>query len=85
MAMTDTKSDVAAKEKAAKKEGFDKWMDSPATRMMLSMIPPSEKPEVLETLLQETFNAGFSAGSGSTAGTLLEAIFKGMEKREPRI
>lgn len=84
--MQDQKMTVAergAKTKAAQKTAFDKWMDQPACRLMLSMLPPmEEKREVLETLLRETFNAGWDAGGGSTAGMFLEAIFTGMEKRD---
>lgn len=76
--------EMEAKDKSDRKEGFARWMDQPATRMMLSMIPPGDKQEVLETLLQETYNAGFGAGSGKTAGSFLEAILKGMDKRSSR-
>jgi hypothetical protein len=51
--------------------------------MMMSMIPKCENAEVLQTLLQETYNSGFSQGAGATAGSFLEAILKGMEKRPP--
>lgn len=71
-----------AKSRQRKKEGFSRFMDQPATRMMLSMIPAGEHKEVLETLLQETFNFGFSAGCGDAMGDMLEALFKGMDRRE---
>ncbi len=72
-----------ARDRADKKAGFAKWMDQPATRMMLSMIPASEHREVLETLLEETYNAGFGSGAGKTAVSFLETIFKNMSKRDP--
>lgn len=73
-------SEFEADQKSRQKDGFDRWMDQPATRMMMSMIPPSERPEVLETLLKETFNAGFGAGTGATAGSFLEAMIGGLLK-----
>ena len=76
-----TATEIEQRDKAKKKSAFAKWMDQPATRMMISMIPASDKPEVLETLLQETFNAGFGAGSGETAASFLEAILKNVDKR----
>lgn len=78
-----TAAELEADERIYRKDSFSKWMDQPATRMMLSMIPPSEKQEVLGTLLQETFNAGYNAGAGKTAGTFLEALLKGMDKKRP--
>ena len=74
--------ETEARSKANQKAAFAKWMDQPATRMMMSMIPASDRPEVLETLLQETFGAGFASGSGDTAVSFLETIFKNMEKRD---
>lgn len=82
--MLKTPAEMEAKDKAAKKDGFAKWMDQPATRMMLSMIPASEKQEVLETLLQEAFNAGYQAGGGQMIGSVFESVFAGMEKRAQR-
>lgn len=81
MSITTTVNEMEAKSAARRKSAFDRWMDQPATRMMMSMIPAAEKREVLETLLQETFNSGFQAGAGETAGSFMEVIFKSMEKR----
>lgn len=79
-----TAAERETKEKAARKAGFAKWMDQPATRMMMSMIPTGEKPEVLETLLQETFNAGFNSGSGDMAGSFLEVMLRDIGKHKDR-
>lgn len=74
-----------AKEQSNKKLSFDKFMDEPTTRMMLSMIPATdEKREVLETLVQASYERGWQNGSGNTAGSFLEVIIKGMDKRAER-
>lgn len=80
--MTTNTAELEAKEKQDKKDGFAKWMDQPATRMMLSMIPPGEKQEVLGTLLQETYSAGYSNGAGRATVSFVEAIFKNMDKNK---
>lgn len=80
--MLKSPAEMEAKQKADKKEGFARFMDQPATRMMMSMIPASDKPEVLETLLQETFSAGYAAGGGQAMGLVIEALFKGVERRQ---
>ena len=79
---TDEKISSATKEQSQKKEAFARFMDQPSTRMMVSMIPPGEKQEVMGTLLQETFNAGWGGGAGNTAGSFLDAILKGMDKKK---
>jgi hypothetical protein len=71
-----------SKSRQRKKDGFARFMDQPATRMLVSMIPAGEKQEVLQTLLQETFNSGFNAGTGDATSDIIEALFKGMEKRQ---
>lgn len=81
--MLKSHAEMEAKDKIAKRDGFAKWMDQPATRMMLSMIPPGEKQEVLETLLQETFNAGYQTGSGQMILSVFESMMS-KERREPR-
>ena len=80
--MLKSPAEMEAREKAAKRDGFAKWMDQPATRMMLSMIPPSEKQEVLQTLLQETFNAGYQSGSGQMISSVFEAVIDGMKNEK---
>lgn len=75
-----TETDQKIQDDLAKKEGFSTWMNQPATRMMLSMIPPADKAEVIKTLLQETFNAGYIRGAAQTAVGLLTAMFKRMDK-----
>jgi hypothetical protein len=84
--MTTSEEQTAAREaksRQRKKDGFSRFMDQPATRMMVSMVPADEK-QVLQTLLQETFNAGFSTGSGDALGDILEAMLKGVDKRTDR-
>ena len=77
-----TEQNMKEKDAIAKKDGFSDWMNQPATRMMLSMIPPADKAEIIETLLQETYNAGYAKGAGQTAVSFFEAMFKNMERKE---
>lgn len=76
-----TRNEAEVQFEADKRLGFDKWMAQPATRLMLSMIPPSEKQEILETLLRETFNAGFTQGCGSTMSAVIGSIIKDRDHR----
>lgn len=81
MTMEEQIATREAKTIKQRKDAFARFMDQPATRMMVSMIPAGEKQEVLETLLQETFNYGFNCGSGNAMGEVVEALFKNMDKR----
>lgn len=60
----------------AKRKGFDTFMSQPAIRLLISTIPTGERPETLETLLTEAFNAGFQSGSGNTVMSLVKTIFE---------
>lgn len=79
-----TMAEREAKEVQKRREGFSKWLEQPATKMMMSMIPPGEHPDAMKTLLQSTYEQGWSNGSGACTGDFLEAILKGMDndKRE---
>lgn len=72
--MIKTKAEFEAEQKLLRKEGYSLFMDQPATRMMLSMIPPGEKQDVLETLLQETYNSGFSCGSATALISVMDSM-----------
>lgn len=73
--------DIRVKEELIRKKAFAVFMDSPATRLMVSMIPAAEKAEVLQTLLQECFNVGFASGGAALGLTMIEQM---MRPREPK-
>lgn len=59
-----------------RKDAFQLWMMRPTTRLMTSMIPKCDKPEVLQTLLQEAFDAGFDSGGAEMAVGLLQVMMR---------
>ncbi len=56
------------------KKGFEDFLAQPSIRLLMSMIPPSERQETMETLLSEAYKAGFNRGSGSFALMTLESL-----------
>lgn len=54
---------------------FKSFMEAPATRLMMSMIPPSENPDVLNTLLESAFRAGEECGGCSVMADIASKIF----------
>lgn len=51
-------------------------------KLLLSMVPATEPPELLETLLKSAFEAGCLHGEGAIAGEMIGALLKGMDKRD---
>lgn len=62
------------------KESFQKFMESPATKLMISMIPPADN-EVLKTLLSEAFQAGVGRGM---VQVLMMALGTGLPTTKPQ-
>ncbi len=69
-----SEAEMKVQEATEKKRAFDSFMDQPTIRLLVSMVPGSEHKDTLNTLLQESFNSGWSGGSGSIALTFLKAI-----------
>ena len=67
---------IAQKTREMKDQGFGSFLNQPATRLLLSMIPPAENPDVLQTLLKECFESGHDNGSMTVIMTMVEKIFK---------
>jgi hypothetical protein len=70
-----TKEEMMKRTKEAQRSGFNRWMNEPMTRAMISMMPPSEH---LEMLLKAAFECGFGSGSIDTVINIMENM---MEKR----
>jgi len=67
-------NEIANKQTEQKKFGFELMMKSPSVRMIVSMIPPSENPDALETLLREAFNQGFNCGATNAVIDMLGSL-----------
>lgn len=64
--------------KASRKAAFQRFMDQPVTRMMVSMVPPTpNNPELLETLLEATFERGFGVGTAEVSLMLIGRMVEG--------
>ena len=50
-----------------KKASFERFKDQHAIRLIMSMIPAGERPDVLDTLLREAHDQGFSAGTSDAS------------------
>lgn len=64
-------------EAAAKKDSsFAKFMVDSNTKLLVSLIPKSEPPEALETLIRQAFDAGYSGGQGEALALVVDAMFR---------
>ena len=64
-----------ASAKESREEGFAKFMEKPETKLMISLIPPSETQEAVRTLAQAAFNYGHEVGQGILAISFIKAMF----------
>ena len=69
-------SEIEREMKGHQKESFRRFMEQQSTRMMISLIPATEKAEFLETLLLSAFEAGFGSGSAVTSIHIMESVLK---------
>lgn len=66
--------------KESQNKNFAEWMSKPETKLMLSMVPPVENPDVLQTLLRGAFDAGHNSGQGNI---LVEMLTGMLTRAEP--
>lgn len=64
------------RETEAMEAGYQKFMQSPPIRLLLSMIPSGDHPEALTALLREAYVLGWGSGSSHTTIMVLEASLK---------
>lgn len=60
----------------SRKRAFEKFMATDVTKLMVSMVPASNPPEALETLLKAAFKAGSDSGAGEVVGEMIGAMLK---------
>ena len=66
--------------KESQTKGFQAFIASPETKLLMSMVPESSPKESLETLLQSAFNHGYSAGEGEILVSMITSMFKSKDK-----
>ena len=71
--MNDVEARFLSNRTASQKIGFDNFMNNPPVRLLISMIPACDRPEVMEALLKEAFRNGWAAAEMSMAMASLRA------------
>jgi hypothetical protein len=56
--------------------GYSEMMERPEIKLMVSMIKPTEPPEILQTLLQSFYGAGFQNGGLTAMNEVKGALVK---------
>jgi hypothetical protein len=69
-----------AKQEATIKAAFDKFMSSETTKLMVSMVPPTEPRELLVTLLRSAFETGATTGMAVTMQSLFDGFVSAAKK-----
>ncbi len=63
-----------------RKEMFRAYLATPGTRVLMSLIPAGEKQEILQALLETTFETGFSGGIAATSIHLIGGAISRLSK-----
>ena len=71
---TKTAEQKAAEMDAKHGRSFDRFLEKQETKLLLSMIPEAQNPDVVKTALRSAFDAGVSSGAGEILGSMLEAM-----------
>jgi hypothetical protein len=53
---------------------FEAHLNSPMTKVLISLVPASEPPEVFMTLLRSFFDLGLSVGTGASLLEITKAF-----------
>lgn len=76
MNMEDAKrkgDELAARLEARKNETRDAFMNNQTTKLLMALIPASEPPEALATLLRAAHDGGFEHGAAMCAMEMIKA------------
>jgi hypothetical protein len=53
---------------------FALWMGRPETKLVISLLPPAQPPEALQTLLRSAFDGGFNGGEGFAIVAIIDSM-----------
>ena len=71
-----------AKRRDQAANSFEEWLETPAAKLVISLLPPTDTtPGLLEQLLLSCYTAGFNTGGATCALEMLENMLKA---REPK-
>lgn len=66
----------AAATKVAQEQTFQRWLQKPEIKLLISMIPETSPVELLETLLRTAYEGGAGFGSMDTMSYVLASYAK---------
>ena len=59
-----------------KKDGFQKFLQEPLTKLSIAQIPGDEHQEILRALLESCYNSGFASGQADVGVALISLMLK---------
>jgi hypothetical protein len=66
-----------ARRKAEQAKGFEDLLARPEVKLLVSMVPATEQPELLKTLLGTFFDAGIAHGIGGVMSEVARNMLRG--------
>lgn len=73
---------IAQHLKEAKEHDFRELMSQPHMKLMISLIPPSQPPELVETLVKTMFDKGFDSGVGTVVLHMTDEVLRKIQGGE---
>lgn len=75
----ETQERMLSQMDAVRKDSYNKFMAQPITKLLISMIPPGQSPEVLQTLLTAAYEYGYGVAMASMTSQLVSTVIKHRE------
>lgn len=69
-------------EKRVKEDGFRAFMERPESKLLVSLIPPAETPELVQSVLKSAYEAGVNGGIGVVLLGLMKHMLSDWERGE---
>jgi len=76
--MSPTQHGEEARRKAqqARQESLTSFLARPETKLMISMIPPGNPQEVLNTLIESAYNDAFDTGCSTVGSMMMDVMLQ---------
>lgn len=80
--MNITAQEHITKSKLNAEKTFADWMALPTTKLLISMVPKLDNPDVFTTLLKSGFDCGYGNGEASMAVTIMTKMMEGRRDKD---
>lgn len=77
-----SETEYKAQDTKAQDQSFQMFMETPTVRLLISMIPPMENPDVIRTILKEAHSSGWHGGACSVSIMMVKAMMSDVTRKK---